>query len=354
MKKITAVLYTLCLASFLFLFPPSVQAFQFISWADTKGGTSTLQQESTQIAANFNPVFTLYPGDVCDSGPNASCFATWLNAMNGGSSPGNGMKDKTFATRGNHDSSGTSFWVANFDVAGVAGRVGATNLSQLNTNLTYSFDYQNSHFVGIDLPSGGVSGMSSAAIAWLDTDLAAAESRGLTHAFLFWHGPVYPLAEHCCESNTSLNSVLDKHKIVSATFHGHEHVVAYVHMDNSRYSTITHPYEEIVSGDAGAGPDTARSGRYDWWIGSSHGFAVIDVNGASYTVNFYKLGTNTPVKTYTFTKSGTTPMPTPTPRIRHTDTDENTNTRRKCHTDTDAKFHAVGQDRRRQRGRKSR
>jgi hypothetical protein len=297
---------------FSLLFPGDIKAFRFAAWADTKNGTTTLKAESLQLAP-LNPVFTLYPGDVCDSGPNQTCFTPWLNAINGGSSPGNGMFNKTFAVRGNHDSSGASFWINNFDVAGAAARVGATNLSQLNTDLTYSFDYDNSHFVLIDVPSGGVAGISAAQITWLDNDLKAAANRGLTHAFLSWHGPIYPVANHCCELNPSLNSMLNKHPIVSATFHGHEHVVAYTHIDANRIPGVTHEYEQIVSGDAGAGPSTAQDSRVDWWLGNSHGFTTIDVNGTSFTVNFYKLGTSSPVKTMTFTKSGSsTPLPTPT------------------------------------------
>ncbi len=306
------LLLLLTLVSTSLIFPTKALAFRFVAWADTKGGTSTLKAESPEVAA-LNPVFTIFPGDVCDAGPNASCFATWQNAFNGGSTPGNGLLNKSFITRGNHDSDGTAFWLSTFNVAATATRVGVTNLSQLNTNLTYSFDYENSHFAGVDLPAGGVASMSSAQISWLDADLTAAENRGLTHAFLFWHGPVYPVGPHCCESNPALNTMLDKHKIVSAIFVGHEHDVAYVHMDSSRYGTITHPYEQIVSGDAGAGPNSSmRSDRYDWWLGMFHGFASIDVNGNSYTVNFYKLGTATPVKTYNFSNGGTNPTPTPT------------------------------------------
>jgi hypothetical protein len=299
---------------FSLLFPNKTLAFRFAAWADTKSGTTTLKAESLQLAP-LNPVFTLFPGDVCDSGPNQTCFTPWLNAINGGTVPGNGMFNKTFAARGNHDSSGASFWVANFDVAGVASRVGATNLSQLNTDLTYSFDYDNSHFVLIDIPSGGVAGISAAQITWLDNDLTAAANRGLTHAFLSWHGPVYPVANHCCETNPALNAMLNKHTIVSATFHGHEHVVTHTHIDSSRIPGVTHEYEQIVSGDAGAGPSTAQANRVDWWLGNSHGFTTVDVNGNTFTVNFYKLGLVAPVKTMTFTKSGgpgRTPIPTPT------------------------------------------
>jgi hypothetical protein len=225
------------------------------------------------------------------------------------------MFDITFAVRGNHDGS-TTVWPAYFNFSSVASRVGATNYSELNTDVTYSFDYENSHFVGIDI-LGDLTKISAAQIAWLDNDLIAAENRGLTHAFLFWHGPIYPLAEHCCPSAPSaLIQVINKHPIISATFQGHEHVVAWTHMDGSRIPGLTHEFEEFVSGDAGAGPDTCVSGRYDYCMTNElrkHGFVTVDVSGDSFTVDTYALGYSTsPVKSITFTKSGTVETPTPT------------------------------------------
>ena len=275
-------------------------SFRFLAWADTKSGTAALTNESKQAIA-LNPVFSIYPGDVCNSGPDASCFATWKTALNGGGT--NTMFDKTFATRGNHDSSGGSFWQSAFEFSATTSIIGAINYTALTQDMTYSFDYENSHFVGIDV-LGDVTLMPAAAIAWLDNDLTAAENRGLTHAFLFWHGPIYSLAEHCCATApSSLVNVLNKHSIISATFHGHEHVVAYTHMDSSRITGLTHAFEEFVSGDAGAGPDTARPDRYDWWIGNTHGFVMVDVSGQTFTVSAYALGNTNPVKVWNFTNS---------------------------------------------------
>jgi hypothetical protein len=94
-------------------------------------------------------------------------------------------------------------------------------------SLTYSFDYQNSHFVGMDIP-GDVTLVTASQLAWLDGDLAAAESRGLQHAFLWWHGPVYSCGNRHgdIDAPASMIAVLNKHPIVSAIFGGHAHVAA--------------------------------------------------------------------------------------------------------------------------------
>jgi|GEM_PF-1963532 len=293
---------------FIFLlFVHPVYAFTFVSWGDTKDGTATLSAESTQ-AKTLNPNFTIYTGDLISSGTGsgtgANTLDNWKNALNG--STNNGTFDITFPVRGNHDTSTSTTWPTFFNLSGVASRIGATNYSELNKNATYSFDYGNSHFVGIDV-TGDVSTMSAGQIAWLDTDLNHAEARGLIHAFLFWHGPIYAVDDHCCAiPPDDLIKVLNKHPIVSATFHGHEHVIAYAHLDGSRVTgdqgtILTHPFEEFVTGGGGASLYSCRSGRSDWCL-AANSFATISVSGTSFTVNAYQLGNTTP-KTWTFNKS---------------------------------------------------
>jgi hypothetical protein len=290
-------------------------SFRFISWADTKDSTSVLTSLSNQ-AVSLNPDFAIYPGDLCNSGFTQSCMEIWKNALNGGLN--NGMFAKTFSVRGNHDGGDTAGWQAYYNFGATAAAVGATHYAELAESLTYSFDFGNAHFIAVDVP-GDVTAMTEDQISWIDSDLAAAESRNLTHAFLFWHGPIYALAEHCCPTApAALITALNKHPIVSATFHGHEHVYAYTHIDSSRIPGVTHEFEEFVTGDAGAGPATAQSGRYDYWM-NAHGFATVDVSGNTLTVNFYKQGTTNPQKTFTFTKGSPQDVPPAAPsRLRTT------------------------------------
>jgi hypothetical protein len=316
--KLSRVAISICLA-IVFLFSArlvsSAYAFRFVSWGDTKTGTSALATLSNQAKA-LSPTFTIYTGDLIDSGSGSGTLDTWKNALNGGSN--NGTFDITFPVRGNHDKGTSALWPNFFDLAGVAARIGATNYTELNPDATYSFDYGNSHFVGIDV-LGDVTAMSAAQIIWLDNDLTAAEDRGLTHAFLFWHGPIYAVDDHCCPTAPSnLITVLNKHSIVSATFHGHEHVIAYAHIDSSRISGVTHPFEEFVTGAGGAGRYSCRSGRSEYCYSSDDSFATIDVSGTSFTANFYRKNNTTPLQTWTFTKGGTSP---PTVDIKANDSD---------------------------------
>ncbi len=283
-------------------------SFRFVSWGDTKSARDELASLSNQ-AVLLNPNFTIYAGDLESNGFTLSGMNAWKDAMNGYSD--NGMFDKTFPVRGNHDASNASGWQSYYDLGSTAQSLGATNYSALYEDLTYSFDYGNSHFIGVDV-LGDADRLSYEQVSWIDNDLAAAEARGLTHGFVFFHGPIYCVDGHCsCTTRTcpldpvvvSLIEVFNEHPIVSATFHGHEHTYAHVHIDDTRIPEVTHPFEQFVTGSAGAGPSDCIPGRTDYCM-PSHGFVNVDVSGNSFTVDFYEMGTTSSVKTMTFTKSG--------------------------------------------------
>ncbi len=284
--------------------------FKFIAWGDTKGGVNVLEAESKSIVSK-NPSFTLYAGDLCDSGPSTTCFNERKDAFNGDSTgaTSNGIFDKTFAIRGNHDSSG-SVWQAGFNFNNVANTIGATNYVAQTPEMTYSFDYDNSHFVGIDNVCGNLNNcagdITTAQINWLDQDLTNAENRGMKHAFLFWHGPAYPVDGHCCGGiSSAMITVLNKHPIVSAGFFGHEHVVEYTHLDSNTNPGLSCSFEQVISGGSGAGLYGINSGRtIDYYLGQTFGYTMIGVSGNDFDISFYKEdGTRT--KTLSFTETGT-------------------------------------------------
>jgi hypothetical protein len=291
---------------------PSTSNFKFIAWGDTKGGTSVLQAESNSITSrNLNPSFTFYVGDLCSSGPSATCFNTQKDAINGDSTgaKSNGLFDKTFATRGNHDSSGGSAWQSGFNFKNVASSIGATNYVEQTADMTYSFDYGKSHFVGLDDACNNQNScagdITSAQINWLDQDLTNAENRGLKHAFLFWHGPAYTVSSHCCGgASSAMIAVLNKHPIVSAGFYGHEHLLEYTHLDSSVIPSLKCSFEQVISGGAGASLYPVKSGRsVDYYMGNSYGYVMVNVYGSNFDISFYK-SDGTSMKTLSFTETG--------------------------------------------------
>jgi hypothetical protein len=76
---------------------------------------------------------------------------------------------------------------------------------------------------------------------------------------------------------------------VSTTLDGNEHVLAYVHINAARIPAVTHPFEEFVSGGAGASLYACASGRSDW-CQFTLGFFVVTVSDSSLTVEAYAIG----------------------------------------------------------------
>ena len=219
------------------------------------------------------------------------------------------MSNITFAVRGNgNDDSASSGWQTTFNFSAVANTIGATNYVDAvipQAEETYSFDYGNSRFIGIDVPDCA-NIITQTEVNWAAGRITDAESRGLTHVFMFMHGPIWYVDSHTdCTVPASLVSLISAHPIVTATFHGHEHVksVAFFGPPDTRLS-MAHKYVQVVSG--GAGGDTyscnasrLRTGDY---CGAYEGFAYVTVNGSTVTSAFYQAGSTTPVKTISFTK----------------------------------------------------
>jgi Calcineurin-like phosphoesterase len=286
--------------------PTPTSSFRFLAWGDSRDYPSVLASLSNQAVA-LKPAFTVYTGDAESNGFTVSGADAFISAIDGYAS--NGTSAKTFLIRGNHDAGNTGGWQSYYNFAATATAVGATNFSALDADLTYSFDYQNAHFVAVDVP-GDTDLITSAQMAWIDSDLTAAETRGVTHAFLYWHGPIYCVeSQHCSFSGQlgsyapqALVNVINKHAIISAMFFGHEHVLAHTHMDATRISGLTHPFEEIVVGTAGAPLYGCDMPARPNWCDAVAGYAMVDVAGPALTINYYKQGSTTPIKTVTYTK----------------------------------------------------
>ncbi len=283
--------------------------FRFVAWGDSRNGFPDFQVVAGDVF-NANPAFTVFAGDLEPTGFTSSGIAAWKDAINGGVN--NGLFDKTFAVRGNHDASDTAGWQSYFNFSGVATSVGATNFRALNTNLTYSFDYGNSHFAALDV-LGDANLITAGQISWLDNDLAAATSRGVKHIFIVLHPPLYCVDGHCTDySSVRLGSytpadlvvVLNKYPGVTAVIGGHEHVNAFVSVDGTRIPGLTVPFRQIVSGRVGAPASTCDSTiRFDFCT-TSNGWIRFDVNDNTVDIAYFVQGSSSPVQTYVVSGGG--------------------------------------------------
>ncbi len=324
-------------------------SFSFVSMGDAHADSARFSATVNKIST-LNPAFVIFNGDLENDGVVLSEMNPMISALKNAN-----LFNNTFLVRGNHDDhvgGSATLWENYFETAPNIKVLpaGVTNYVSLNSTLyylTYSFDYGNSIFIGLDVP-GNVDLLTTTLLKFLDSRLTYAEGQGLTHAFIFFHGPLYCVESTHCTCSTkadasctpsALVSVINKHPIVSATFHGHEHILGWTHMDNTRVAGLTGSFEQFITSPSGGYTynSSLYPDRMDYTymdIGSSTGFATIAVNGGSFTVNIYKVGTTQPVWSNIFYKSRTptsTPTPTATntrnPKLTATPTPTATNTR---------------------------
>jgi len=315
---------SLLLPLLLVLLPVQAFAFVFTSTGDAQMEPTRLSGTVSQMST-LNPAFVIFNGDLENDGVTDGFMNTMTTALGG-------LYNKTFLIRGNHDNHVTgsaALWQTYFTNANRPLPAGVTNyvgISPTASYLTYSFDYGNSRFIGVDVP-GDVGLLNSTQLTFIDSRLTDAESKGMKHAFMYWHGPEYCVESvHCsCSTATasctpaSLITIINKHPILHATFHGHEHILGWTHMSSSRVPSLTREYEQFITSPAGGWtyyPSTYPARLdFNYNPGSSQVFGAVDVSDTSFTVNLYKVGTATPVWTHTFVTSGGggTPTPTPTP-----------------------------------------
>ena len=197
--------------------------FSFAIIGDTKlfddsPASGNLQKAVDSISKqNVDMVFAV--GDlVFKCADTMSCensYSDWKGAI----SP---LIPKTYEIVGNHDRSGGSLaddvWQKEFDLP--------TNGPADFQKQTYSFDFQNSHFVVLDTekPRGGV--VNLAQRLWLEQDLAAHKQQ---HTFVFFHEPAFPTSQFkrkSLDADTRQRDALWKILVlnnVTAAINGHEH-----------------------------------------------------------------------------------------------------------------------------------
>jgi len=270
------------------------------------------------------PAFTIYPGDLVPYWDyKAEKIKQWREALT--VPQGTGTSDRlfrvTFPVRGNRDGgkAGWDSWMGkNHPMAEAAKEVGATHFATKSgaAQRVYSFDHGKVHVVGLDFPGDLEYVIADDQLTWLEADLKAAEARKVAHTFLFFHGPIYCMYNHCsciketkiCGDNnariTRFVKLLNTYKSISATFHGHEHLYVYTLVDKVRDSRLEVSFRQFIVGAAGKGPlncPTSNTHRYDYCHGKK-GYITVDVKGARVTVSFYQLGSDKPVKIVSYTK----------------------------------------------------
>ncbi len=218
--------------------------------------------------------FLISVGDV-SSGCEDDCMndlTMWKNILGS-------LMPKTYPLMGNHDRSGKSVadtaWQEAFDLP--------TNGPPGYSELVYSFDFQNSHFVILNTEKPKSSVVDQVQRDWLEEDLALNRKE---NTFIFFHRPAYPVS-------SKIDSSLDAHPDdrdalwniftrygVTAVFNGHEHI-------HSR-KKIGDIYQFVFGNTDSYNHDLPEPGITEYsYQGKTYG--IVEIDGGETTVNLYSV-----------------------------------------------------------------
>lgn len=236
-------------------------------------------QKAVRSLAKQSFDFAFVMGDLvssCDGG--SSCekkYESWKSIM----AP---ILSKTYEVMGNHDRTGgdkaDTVWQKEFNLP--------TNGPSGFSELTYSFDAVNSHFVVLNSEKPQEHIINDVQRNWLDNDLAA-NTKG--NIFVFFHQPAFQMsqdAKDALDANPGERdqfwNILKKYK-VTAVFNGHLHMIARKNQDG---------IEQFVIGDTDStADDTPQKNLTDFGM-TGHHYAIVSVNGKTVDVKIYSLDGN--------------------------------------------------------------
>ena len=225
----------------------------------------------------FNFAFVM--GDLissCDGGNSCEKkYADWKSVM----AP---ILSKTYEIQGNHDRTGgdaaDTIWQKEFDLP--------TNGPSGFSELTYSFDFGNSHFVVLTSEKPKTNIVNDVQRNWLDQDLTANKK---TNTFIFLHEPAFQMSQDKKdaldakpEERDQFWNILKKHN-VTAVFNGHLHMISRKQQDG---------INQFVIGDTDStADDIPQKDLTDFGL-TGHHYAMVSVNGNSIDVKIYSLDGN--------------------------------------------------------------
>jgi Icc protein len=241
--------------------------FSFIAMADSRGSTNGVNDAVLSDIVNLilqeDAVFVFFPGDLVSGSCTESILTSQIDHWRDIMAPlysSNMYGAKVYAGPGNHDicNSGSELvWQSIFSDLPSDGPSG-------ETNMTYSFDYMNAHFIMLDTDRAGK--FHTINYDWLADDLAATT---MEHIFVFGHDPAFPAGPHL---GSSLDYYPDQRDAfwqllvdydVDIYFAGHEHLYNHINVDG---------VDQIIAGTSGAP-------IYHGYGGEFYHYAVVTVDG---------------------------------------------------------------------------
>jgi len=253
--------------------------FSFAIIGDTqyfKPGTLGGYQTAVSSIRKINPNLIFALGDLVSSCDKKQKCEEKLNDWK---SVLGGLSSKTYPIQGNHDRIGKtkadSAWQEVFSLP--------TNGPSGFSELTYSFNYENSHFIFLDSEKPEEHNVNKIQRDWLERDLASNKKE---NTFIFFHEPAYPVSSKIRESldvkekeRDALWDIFSRHK-VTAVFSSHEHI-------HSRRK-INNIFQFVFGNTDSFDHELPARGMAEYsYKGKSLGF--VEIEGKQITVNLYSV-----------------------------------------------------------------
>lgn len=276
-------------------------SFSFAVLGDTQrfdsGNPNGNFQKAIANINKINPDMIIAVGDLLSScnGDDkcAKGYADWKRILGTDIS-------KTYAVQGNHDrsrSSADATWQNAFNFP--------TNGPADFSEMVYSLDFKNSHFVFLDSDNPDLHQINNTQRAWLEKDLSANANKKKT--FVVFHEPAFPVSSKIDESldvepdqRNALWSILDKYS-VTAVINGHEHIVSRRKIDSLVYPGAKNAIYQFVFGNTDSfDHDLPGPGKAEY-SHQGNSFGIFKVRGNEITVDTYSTD-NKLLNSFSFSK----------------------------------------------------
>jgi len=261
----------------------STTAFSFAVIGDTKvfsaGDPKGNLEKAVASIEKQNPNFSFIMGDIvssCDGGSKCeSKYADWKSTMGS-------LLAKTYEVVGNHDRTGGSgadaVWQKEFNLP--------TNGPDGYSELVYSFDFGNSHFVVLNSEKPKEHIVNDVQRAWLEKDLTANKK---ANTFVFFHEPAYQVSQNVKDGldadtgeRDALWNILKKHN-VKYVFNGHAHLFSEKKIGN---------IYQIVEGDTDSTNDDFPLAGFADYAYKGKAYTIMQVDGTKVKLNLYSVDGN--------------------------------------------------------------
>jgi 3',5'-cyclic-AMP phosphodiesterase len=265
---------------------------------DAGNSQGNFQKAAAEIS-KLNPDLVVAVGDLiggCEGkSSDAKDYADWKKIIGP-------LAAKTYAVQGNHDrvSDGGScdkIWqdAFNFPTNGPSGF----------SELTYSLDLKNAHFVFLDSIKPDGHQINDTQRTWLDQDLA---KNKMEDTFVIFHEPAFPVSSKIGESldtqasqRNALWQILDKYN-VTAVLNGHEHIVSRRKVDSKVFPEAKNLIYQLVFANTDSfNHDLPKPGIAEYASQVQGSFGFVKVNGKDITVETHGPDGKT-LDTHTFSK----------------------------------------------------